>query len=242
MRVAILSDVHGNLRALETVLADVACFEVDEHWVVGDLVAHGPMPAASLVRLRGLRGLGAVRGNTDRYVLTGALSPFIPADAWGTRVEASRALGWTLGAISAVDHADWLARLPVERRVTLPGGTRVLMVHASPGTDDGPGLSDELSDQELSDAVAQADADLVLVGHTHVPMDRTVAGVRVVNPGSVSNPVAGSRSSTWTLLAADATGYRLEHRALPFDVDAFADDLRRSTYPGAEWLLGRLGR
>lgn len=243
MRVAILSDVHGDGRALATVLADIERCAVEEHWLLGDLVAHGPSPDLAIKLLRGLPGLRAVRGNTDRYVLTGDLSPFIPVDAHGTRVEASRALGWTYGVVSASDGVEWLAGLPVELRLTLPGGERVLLVHAAPGTDDGPGLYNEMTDDEMQAAgVAGAQAELVLVGHTHVPMDRTVGGVHVVNPGSVGNPVTAPRRSTWALLTADDQGYTIEPRSCPFDMDGLVTDLDRSRFPAADWLKSRLRR
>ena len=243
MRAAIFSDIHGDVRALETLLADVASFGVDEHWVLGDLVAHGPRPAEVLSLLRPLPGLRVVRGNTDRYALTGDLSPWIRPGDSSTRESASRALGWTLGVVAAGGHRDWLAGLPLDARLTLPSGDRVLLVHASPGTDDGPGLYREMTDAQMRAAgVVDAGAELLLTGHTHVAMDRVVDGVRVANTGSVGNPVGAVRRSTWALLEANEGGYALELRSCPFDSDGLFEDLESSGFPAADWLRRRLAR
>jgi predicted phosphodiesterase len=237
-----LSDIHGDVRALDAVLADIARCAVDEYWVIGDLVAHGPRPAEVLDRLRGLPAVRAVRGNTDRYVLTGELSAMIPPDDWTTRLEASRALGWTFGAVAQAGHRDWLAGLPSQLALELPSGERVLLVHAAPGTDDGPGLYDEMTDQELlASGVSTAGAELVVSGHTHAVMDRTVGGIRVVNTGSVGNPLPHACRSTWALLVAGAHGYTVEQRSCPFDTHGFLADLDRSSYPSARWLKSRQG-
>lgn len=244
MRVAVFSDVHGNVAALDAVLADAAAAGVDECWVVGDLVAHGPQPAAVVGRLRGLPQARIVRGNTDRYVLTGDVSGMIPPidvirSAADVRVlvSASRSFAWTLGAVTASGGYDWLASLPVEHRLRLPDGTRVLLVHAAPGRDDGPGVQPTMTDRDLLDAgVADAGADLIFVGHTHLPADRTVAGVRVVNLGSVSVPVTADRRAMWTLLVADKNGYTVERRFADYDVDAVLAALDNEHHPSADWL------
>jgi hypothetical protein len=81
-------------------------------------------------------------------------------------------------------------------RLTLPDGTRVLGVHASPGRDDGPGIQLNHSNDQLEQRMAGCEADLVIVGHTHVPLDRHVGRVYVVNLGSVSNPVTQGLQAT----------------------------------------------
>ena len=124
--------------------------------------------------------------------------------------EARAASTWTWQAVEDAGCFTWLAGLPAEMRLSLPDGTGVLLVHAAPGTDDGPGLFAEQSDEEVRAAgVAAAGAQgvgLVVVGHTHVPMDRTVDLVRVVNLGSVSVPVTPDPRAMWTLLTADQDG------------------------------------
>lgn len=248
MRAAVFSDVHGNLLALDAVLADAAEAGVDEIWVVGDLVAHGPCPAETLRRLMDLRHATFVRGNTDRYVLNGELPEMIPTvEAAGSAsevqllVDASSSFAWTRGAITAGGGYAWLASLPVEQRLTLPDATRVLLVHASPGRDDGHGVQAGMTDRELLDSgFTGIDADLVFVGHTHLPLDRTLAGVRIVNLGSVSRPATPDRRAMWTLLAADDSGFSIERRHVDYDVAAVAQQLDDQHHPSAGWLRATL--
>lgn len=248
MRVAVFSDIHGNAVALQAMIASARTAGVDAFWVAGDLVANGPQPAEALKLLRSLPNLMAVRGNTDRYVLTGDLGGIVPPiDRPNTRQEvdalvaASAAHAWTRGCITVAGHYEWLAELPLELRCQLPDGTRVLLVHASPGRDDGPGLTAEASEAELAErGFADCDADLVLTGHTHLPADRTVAGVRLINVGSVSLP-ATRRGATWTMIDADKAGYSIQHLEADYDLAAVRVALAATHHPTAAWLEHKLG-
>ena len=240
MRVAIFSDVHGNVTAFDAVFADAQAAGVDEFWVVGDLVAHGPCPAETIGRLRELPSARCVRGNTDRYVLNGELPEIVRTGDTELVIAATTSFAWTRGAITAVGAYDWLDSLPLEQRVTLPDGTHVLLVHASPGTDDGAGIHDAMTDQDLVDCgVTAAGADLIFVGHTHVPLDRCVSGVRIVNLGSVSLPATTERRAMWTLLTTDENGYTVERRFSPYDMDAVCAALDGVHHPSADWLRAK---
>ena len=143
-----MADIHGNDVALRAVLDDAAGCQVDRWWVLGDLVLFGPRPAEVLGLLRSLPGIEMLRGNTDRYVLTGEQpAPHATAaDAAGSAELVERyglmaaGIGWTRGVLCQAGLLDSLAGLPSELSLRLPGGTRVLGVHASPGADDGPGI------------------------------------------------------------------------------------------------------
>jgi hypothetical protein len=119
----------------------------------------------------------------------------------------------------------------------------VLIVHAAPGTDDGPGLYAELTDDEMRSAgVTDAGVDLVVVGHTHAPMDRVVDGVHVVNLGSVGVPVTDDPRAMWTQLDADDSGWSVQHHRTAYDLDAVLADLRRVGHPSADWLVRKISR
>lgn len=202
-------------------------------------------PVGTLQRLQALPGLVAVRGNTDREVAGAGDGSNVEAElialAASDPERARRALAmrrnfdWTRGAVTAAGQLEWLAGLPVEARQTLPDGTRVLLVHAAPGTDDGPGIRAEQGDDELRDILNAAGADLVIVGHTHLPLDRTVEDVRVHNLGSVSLPFTDEKRAMWTLLDADdaGTSYRLERQFAAYDAAAMNDQLDTLGVPAA---------
>src|SRR3712207_448878 len=133
MRLALLSDVHGNPIALDAVLADIQdCGGVDGYWILGDLAAIGYDPVTVLERLARLPNVRIVQGNTDRYVVTGERPPPTAADVQANRqllptlIEVAQSFAWTQGYVTAAGWLDWLAALPLEQRVTLPDGTRLL--------------------------------------------------------------------------------------------------------------------
>jgi predicted phosphodiesterase len=251
MRIALLSDIHGNLIALNAVLADVdAHGGVDAYWVVGDIPAIGYDPVGVIERLVALPGVSFVRGNSDRYTVTRDLPRGAPSAEDIQRdtkrldelLLIAQSSGWTRGAVTQGGWFDWLAGLPAEQRFTLPDGSRMLAVHAAPGHDDGPGIHPELGDAELQALLAGCDADLVIVGHTHRPLDRSVGNVRVVNLGSVSNPPVGEDPrASYVLLEADESGYQVEHRRVEYDRRAVIREVQRVRHPAAHYFVGLFG-
>jgi predicted phosphodiesterase len=249
MRLALLSDIHGNSIAFDAVLRDVdEQGGVDGYWALGDFAAIGFDPAGVIRRATGLANARFVHGNTDRYVV----SDDLPAQALDAArrdaasleriVELVRSLAWTRGYVTATGQLDWLAELPMEQRLTLPDGTRLLGVHAAPGTDDGPGIQPGLTDSELGQILRSADAELVVVGHTHVPLDRTVDGRRAFNLGSVSNPVGDDLRASYAILDADSTGCSIRRRRVSYDVDAVIAAIERVRHPAASFVLDRFRR
>ncbi len=243
MRIAILSDIHGNPVALDAVLADARSTGAEAYWVLGDLVAIGYSPVEVLENLSRLDNAVFVRGNTDRYVVTGEGPPPTREDAKANpeHVDAvadmAASFAWTRGFISAHGWYDWLADLPMEKRIALPDGTRSLLVHSSPGRDDGAGLNPGLSNSEIEQLTDGCEADLVCVGHTHETMHRQLAQTRVVNPGSVSNPKAPDLRASYAILDSTETGIDLRHRYVDYDHAAVIDAVRWSRHPAAELIV-----
>jgi len=181
MRIALFSDIHGNAIALDAVLADIERHGgADAFWVLGDLVAIGPDPLGVLKRLSELPNTYYVRGNTDRYTTTDDRPFPALADAAADPrllplvVRVAESFAWTRGAVAAAGWLPWLSGLPGEQRLTLPNGARLLGVHAAPGTDDGDGINPAQSDDELHTLLAGCEAEIVCVGHTHWPVDRSI--------------------------------------------------------------------
>jgi len=243
MRLVILSDIHGNPIALDAVLADIQSQgEVDAYWVLGDFAALGYDPVTPLEKITALPHASFTRGNTDRYVVTGDL-PVPPEKALqdpallSEVIEAARSFSWTRGYLSAAGWLDWLTNVPLEVRLTLPDGTRLLGVHAAPGRDDGPGIGPKHSDGELEQRLAGCEADLVIVGHTHVPLDRQVGEIHVVNLGSVSNPVTQGLQATYVLLDADEHGYHIQLRRVDYNREAVIKAIQHSRHPTPSFLI-----
>jgi len=244
MRIAILSDTHGNPIAVEAVLADIeARGGADAYWVLGDLAAVGYDPVGVLERLTALPNVRFVHGNADRYLVTGErpYPSYEDAAADPSLIprlgEVSASFSWTQGYVTAAGWLDWLAELPFEQRMTLPDGTRLLGVHVAPDRNDGIGVHPRLSDADLRVMLDGCDADLVCVGHTHWPLDRALDGVRVVNVGSVSNPLAPDLRASYALLTATDSGYDIEHRRAPYDYEAVIQAVEMCRHPGGAYII-----
>ena len=247
MRLGIVADIHGNDVALRAVLEDADRLDVDRWWALGDLVLFGARPAEVLELLLGLPGISMLRGNTDRYVLTGEQpAPHATAaDAVGSvdlveRFAAMAAgIAWTRGVLDQAGLLTSLASLPAQLRCQLPGGATVLGVHASPGADDGPGIEPGIDDERLGALLAGCGADVVIGGHTHFVTDRVVDGIRALNPGSAGLPRSCGAAS-WLLLEDNGGALAVTHRSALFDVDAVVGDLQRRHHPNAEFAASIL--
>lgn len=244
MRIAVMADIHGNAIALDAVLQDVEQRGgVDAYWVLGDTVALGPAPAEVLERLAALPDVRVVRGNTERYVCTGDRPPPTLGEARAdpsllpVLVEVAGTFAWTQGAVTSAGWLEWLSELPIEFRASLPDGTTALGVHAAPGRDDGLGFRPGLSEADLARRLGDCDDGLVLVGHTHRPMDVIVNDTRVVNVGSVSNPVPPDLRAHYVVLEAGKTGYGIENRRVDYDRASVIATLQRQRHPGAGFII-----
>lgn len=220
MRVAALYDVHGNLPALEAVLADPRCAEAELLVCGGDLVA-GPMPAECLERLLALGDrVLFVRGNGDRETV----SP----PAAGPLAVVGRFAHDRLTKEHLVTVAAW----PLAVEAAVPGLGLVVFCHATPLADT-PIVTGVTPERDLRAALGPLAADVVVCGHTHVQFDRVAEGVRVVNAGSVGAPYHDGRPAAyWALL-----GPGVELVSTPYDVGAALETLRSTGLPTVdEWL------
>jgi predicted phosphodiesterase len=240
MKFGLISDIHGNQTALEAVLTDIEKQGgADEIWVLGDLVALGPDPAEVLDRLNRLPRVRCLRGNTDRYLVSGdrpppALSQVAKDPSLAPKaVEIAASFAWTLGALAATGWLDFMRALPLSLETRLPNGTLLLGVHASPGLDDGKGFAPQDSAESMLKLLKDCPADLVCTGHTHLPFERRVERWHIVNLGSVSNPMAEDRRASYVLLHADPTGYRVEHRRVAYDWEKVIARLEEKAHPAA---------
>jgi len=217
MRVAALADIHGNLPALEAVLAEVALEDVDLIVVCGD-VASGPLPVETIGVLRALPRARFVRGNADRALVAGFDGNQKP-----------RLVGpgadWCVEQL-ALEDRDFLASFAETIAIEVDGLGRVLFCHGSPRSDEEI-MTARTPDARLREFLG-GDADVVVCGHTHMPFDRTVGRVRVINPGSVGMPY-GEPGAYWAVL-----GPKIEFRRTDYDRAAAAERIRESAWAGAD--------
>jgi putative phosphoesterase len=229
MTVAVISDVHGNLPALRTVLTEIVALEPDLLVHCGDLVS-GPSPGATLEHLRDVEvPLRSVLGNADR----GALAAF-DGTAGDEVHEDDR---WAGSQLTRAQR-DWLASCPATLRFEVAGLGRVLACHGTPRDDDEILLEDSPASR-VREVLAGVDADLVLCGNTHLPYDRRWDHLRIVNVGSVGWSYS-EPSASWAVL--DERGVHL--RRTPYDLDAAEAEIRAAhpTWPRLEVFLANVLR
>jgi predicted phosphodiesterase len=224
--VAVLSDIHGVLPALDAVLAEPAVQAAERIVLTGDIAA-GPQPVQVLDRLLGLGDrVTWVRGNADRELVELARGQAEPGDIpdpiapW-----AARQLG--------PDHVDWLARLPYPVTLEVEGFGDVVFCHATPRDDEEVVVVDSRLDRWAEVLGGLPEQTMTVVcGHTHMPFTRLAHRRQVINPGSVGMPY-GRAGAHWALLEDGAVTMR--HTS--YDIEAACAAIRdRSDYPDvAEW-------
>ena len=227
MRLAIFSDVHANLPALEAALADIEAAGVDVRYGLGDLVGYAPWPNEVLERLAA-EGVPIVMGNYDDGT---AFDRDECGCAYTTPVEQAlgdRSFAWTKKRVSATNR-DWLRTLQPEIRFEADG-LRFLLVHGSPRRMN-EYLYEDRAEATFARIAADAGADVIVCGHTHRPYDRTVAGVRFVNVGSVGKPKDGDPRACWALLETSPDGIAVEFRRVKYDVERTAVAILASDLP-----------
>jgi predicted phosphodiesterase len=219
MPIAALADIHGNVHALDAVLADSRFAAAERVVVLGDVVA-GTFPAETFDRLVALGDrVRILRGNADRLVLEGddEESRWVHDRLGPERVSAVK--GWPMSFAIDVEHLG-----------------AVRCCHATPSADEEI-LTRITPEADLAAALEGTDEPVVLGGHTHVQFDRRAGRWRFVNVGSVGWPYEGRSGAYWALLGPDIELLRTE-----YDVEAAAQAALNSGQPGAESVAETLLR
>lgn len=198
--IAFISDLHGNLSALEVVLAELDRLGVKRLYVAGDLLLGGEEPLEVWQRLQAL-GATCTRGPSD--LALGSVDPtsLVPMDNEQRRQ--ARAFAETRAAIGDL-VAERLRRLPEQHRIPLVDGREILMVHGSPA-DPAQEISHDLTDEEVLALLQDDPADIIVCGSTHVPFQREVDEYHVVNVGSVGAAPEG-RIAHYTVVTPRMSG------------------------------------
>jgi putative phosphoesterase len=227
MKVAIVSDIHGNRRAFEAVLADLGRVAPDLVLHGGDLAYGGTHPADIIDQVRSL-GWPGVRGNTDEMLW----APERVAEFAATAPKLAPLLGRLQEMIPPTrasigeERLRWLEGLP--SRYSQPGFS---LVHASPD-DLWRAPMPNASDDELRSTYASLGAQIVVYGHIHRSYIRRLPGMTVANTGSVSQSYDGDRRASYLVI----DGESITIRRVEYDVESEAKELLRSGLPHADWL------
>jgi putative phosphoesterase len=236
MKFAFLADIHGNGEALRAVLSDLDIHGgADQLIVLGDIVLLGPDPGEVVALLTERDAIG-VYGNTDRFLLATDWHTFEPHDE-----EEQADLTLCLWALEQMDERAkvWLHALPFQRELEVDD-QRLLLVHGSPRSDREV-ITTDTPDDDVRAMIADTHAGLILLGHTHEVLDRTVDGVCLINPGAVGYPIGEKGTARYALLTWEGD-WRVEFRIVHYDVEKTIARLLVAPRPYRLWMVETLRR
>lgn len=231
-RVAVLSDIHGNLPALDAVVADIAAQAVDEVLVGGDLVGRGPQGSRVIARVREL-GWPSVRGNHEEYLLTFRRGE-VPVD-W-LEAEEWSASRWMAAQLDDED-VGYIEALPFS--LTSEQAPQILLVHASPrGTNDGIGPWTSAS--QTARHLDSIDESVLVCCHTHRPLLQDFGTGLVVNVGAVGLPFNGDRRAQYAILQITDEKVEVDFRQVDYDLGEILAIYETSGFLKAGGVTARL--
>lgn len=231
IRIALLSDIHGNVAALDAALVEVRREAPDVIALCGDYVLNGPRPCETVDRVRELESAGAVviQGNTDIAAADLDLAAAFP---WFDEVPRVNVVAseWAHDELGD-ERLAWLRRLPAERRIHVDDEPLVLICHASPGSQTA-GLGTDLDPASVVERVARTDARIVACGHTHIQDVRDLGWKQVVNPGSCGYAFDGDPGAAWAILELDGDDVRVDLRRTAYDTRPVIDEVSQRGLAG----------
>jgi putative phosphoesterase len=217
MRIAVVSDIHSNLEALEAVLGDMP--EVDKVLCAGDLVGYGADAGAVVDEVREQR-MECVKGNHDEKVVT-------YQDFEEFNRLARKAITHNRNALSD-QELEYLAELPEKKRIEA-GNRDLFMIHGSPRNPLKEYLREEDVDQEFLENSFKTRPEILVMGHTHQPFVKKLSGTLILNPGSVGQPRDRDPRASYATLETREPEVKL-HRA-GYSVDKAAEKIRKEVHP-----------
>lgn len=234
MKIAVISDIHGNMHALEAVLEDIKKENCEKIFCLGDLAMAGPEPVKAIALIKKLYDGGKlelIQGNTDEMIAN--------YEQFGEKVKAAfPIMGNALEndvKIIPVHLKEFLKNLPKQKKLTIEG-IKVLLVHGSPRKNDENILPD-LPLVQVEEMVAGIDADLILCGHTHIPCGyQTTSKQTIVNDGSVGRPFTPIPQACYALVDFSDGAFEVKHKFLNYDIEKASEILAQRDFEGADKL------
>lgn len=233
-KIAVISDIHGNMQALEAVYADIQKEKCDKIFCLGDLAMAGPEPDKAIHFIKTLYDDGKlelIQGNTDEMIANfndfgdTIKSKFpIMGNALENDVE-----------IVTQEHKEFLNKLPKQKELTVEG-VKVLLVHGSPRRND-ENISPDLPIAQVEEMLEGVNADLIFCGHTHIPCGyQTTKKQTVVNDGSVGRPFTLNPQACYVIADFHKGSYDIQHKFIDYDKQKSAEILEKRSFSGANKL------
>ena len=234
MKIAIISDIHGNLEALTAVINDIEQENVDNVFVCGDLAMAGPNPVEVIDTLQKLaenKDLTFVLGNTDEMILKANendCTDYLPGD------ETMRAALTYTQQVLDEKQIEFIRDIP-EQQVVMVDSLSVLIVHGSP-RNIGENITPELDENVMKQMLEGHNENIIFCGHTHLPVIHKINNQTVVNAGSVGRPFTDNPLACYAVLEIMGKDFDVHHKYVKYDHKTTADKLTRMGFVGCEKL------
>jgi putative phosphoesterase len=229
MKIAFISDIHGNAVALEAVLQDIEKQAVDKIVVLGDIAYRGPEPKKCLDIVRSLH-TDVIKGNADEWLVRGVQQGEVPDSAL---VQMNEERHWGLAQLDETD-IDYLQSLPHSLTLELED-VKTTIFHATPTSLFDivlPNTEDAIIEKELM----TSDAQLFVYGHIHLPYIRYINGKILINTGSVGLPFDGLAKASYAIVEVQSGRIRTSLERVNYDKTRVVDLYKQGDYPNVEMM------
>jgi putative phosphoesterase len=226
MKVALISDIHANLHALEAVLNDAHKRGVEAIWNMGDMLGYGAAPN-EVIDILIKENAQSIIGNYDSKVLKVREKKKNWKD--GAPPEKWFAYNWTYKNLSK-NNREYLSKLPNEIRMEIEG-KRILLTHGSPESDE-EHLTSETPEERFIDIAGKSNADIIIFGHSHVPFKHKSEKVWFINPGSVGRQGDGDPKASYAILSIKHPNlFRIDFYRVEYDIEKAVEAIHNSGLP-----------
>jgi len=236
MKIAVLSDIHGNMQALDSVMEDIKRQNCEKVLCLGDLVMAGPQPRMAIDFVQHQNNWEVIQGNTDKLI--GDFCPKFMEEVKEKYPIMANALAEEILFLED-ERKEYLKNLPPQKRLSIEG-VRILMVHGSLRRNN----EDVLPNQpisEIEEMFKGAAADLIFCGHTHIPCGyQTSRKETIVNVGSVGRPMSEDGKACYVIANIENGGFSIEHRFIDYDRELAATLIQAREFEGKEQIAQML--
>ena len=241
MKIANISDIHGNIDALESVLSDIEKENCSKIFCLGDIAMAGPEPSKTISKIHALvqtKDFHIIQGNTDSM-----LSVF-SFDTYNAILNTNTVMGSAYLADSQLltnEEKEFLKNLPEKLDIELYG-IKILLVHGSPRKNN-ENIYPNLPIEEVEEMIKDTDANIIFCGHTHMPCGyQTNTEQTIVNVGSVGRPFSDSPDSCYVIMEIneETSNYTVKHKFIKYDVLTASRKIEERGFEGAEKLAKML--
>ncbi|WP_018922309.1 metallophosphoesterase family protein [Salsuginibacillus kocurii] len=231
MKTAIISDIHGNARALKAILNDMEQQDVQQLYVIGDICFRGPEPKNALETVRALPAK-VLQGNADLWTVRGLQKEEVPEKALAIMNQERE---WTAERLTEADM-DYLAQLPAEFYDEIGNGLKMHTFHATPDSLFEPVKKDASADELRNKLTLERDADVYVYGHVHTPFVREVNGKTIVNTGSVGLPFDHDPRPSYAIIDTSTGKIEATIRRVSYNLDEVINQYDANNYPNSEQM------